>query len=334
MTKHVTENNVLDDAMKKIESKFGKGVIRHTNDFLEWKDNVISTGSINLDNALTVGGLPKGRIIEIYGNESSGKTTIAMQTVAECQKAGGRVAYIDAENAVDINYIKRIGVDVDNLLLAQPESGEQAFTIIDSLIKTDQIDLIVVDSVAALIPQSELDGEVFEQNIGAHARLMSKGLRMVQNSISKHNVCVIFINQLREKVGIMFGNPEVTTGGRALKFFSTIRLEVKKAELLKEGNEAIGIKSKVTVVKNKVGVPLKTTFIDIFFGKGFDYRNELINFAIAYNIINKNGSWFSYADQKLGQGRVQLDEFLRNNEELYEQIKIETLNKVQENQEM
>ncbi len=328
------KNTILDDAMKKIENKFGKGVIRHTNDFLEWKDNVISTGSINLDNALSIGGFPKGRIIEIYGNESSGKTTIAMQTVAECQRAGGRVAYIDAENAIDINYVKKIGVDVDSLLLAQPESGEQAFTIIDSLIKTDQIDLIVVDSVAALIPQSELDGEVFEQNIGAHARLMSKGLRMVQNSISKHNVCVIFINQLREKVGVMFGNPEITTGGRALKFFSTIRLEVKKAELLKEGNEPIGIKSKVTVVKNKVGVPLKVTYIDIFFGKGFDYRNELTNFAIAYNIIKKNGSWFYFNEEKLGQGRAQLDEYLELHSNIYEEIKTQTLNMVHENQEI
>lgn len=328
------KNTILNDAMKKIENKFGKGVIRHTNDFLEWKDNVISTGSINLDNVLSVGGFPKGRIIEIYGNESSGKTTIAMQTVAECQKAGGRVAYIDAENAIDLNYVKKIGVDVDKLLLAQPESGEQAFTIMDSLIKTDQIDLIVVDSVAALIPQSELDGEVFEQNIGAHARLMSKGLRMVQNSISKHNVCVIFINQLREKVGVMFGNPEITTGGRALKFFSTMRLEVKKAELLKEGNEAIGIKSKVTIVKNKVGVPLRMAYIDIFFGKGFDYRNELVNFAINYNIIKKNGSWFYYGEEKLGQGRMQLDEFLKNNNSVYEEIKTQTLNMVQENAEM
>ena len=328
------ENNlILDDAMKKIENKFGKGVIKHSNDFLEWKDNVISTGSINLDNALSVGGFPKGRIIEIYGNESSGKTTIALQTVCECQKAGGRVAYIDAENALDINYIKKIGVNTDELLLAQPESGEQAFTIIDSLIKTDQIDLIVVDSVAALIPQSELDGEVFEQNIGAHARLMSKGLRMVQNSISKHNVCVIFINQLREKVGVMFGNPEITTGGRALKFFSTIRLEVKKSELIKEGNEPIGIKSKVTVVKNKIGVPLRNCFIDIFFGKGFDYRNELTNFAIGYNIIKKNGSWFYYNDEKLGQGRAQVDELLKNNNELFEKIKEDTLGQVKENME-
>ncbi len=326
------KNPILDDAMKKIETKFGKGIIKHTNDFLEWKENVISTGSINLDNALTVGGFPKGRIIEIYGNESSGKTTIALQTVAECQKAGGKVAYIDAENALDINYIKKIGVNTDELLLAQPESGEQAFTIIDSLIKTDQIDLIVVDSVAALIPQSELDGEVFEQNIGAHARLMSKGLRMVQNSISKHNVCVIFINQLREKVGVMFGNPEITTGGRALKFFSTIRLEVKKSELIKEGNEPIGIKSKVNVVKNKIGVPLRNCYIDIFFGKGFDYHNEIINFAISYNIVKKNGSWFYYNDEKLGQGRLQTDEYLRNNPEIFEAIKEQTLSQVKENQ--
>ncbi len=318
------ENELLNNAVKKIESKFGKGVIKDLNEEYNWSSNTISSGSISLDNALTIGGFPKGRIIEIFGNESSGKTTIAMQTVAECQKSGGKVAYIDAENAIDINYIKTLGVDIDKLLLAQPDSGEQAFTIIDALIKTGQIDLIVVDSVAALIPQSELDGEVFDQNIGAHARLMSKGLRMIQSSVSKHNVCVIFINQLREKVGVMFGNPEVTTGGRALKFYSSMRLEVKKSELIKSGNDAIGIKSKITIVKNKLGSPFKNCFVDIFFGKGFDYKNELINFAIAYEIIQKKGSWFYFNEQKLGQGRNQLDEYLNNNLDLYETIKSET----------
>lgn len=321
----MNKNNIeLESAIKKMETKFGKGIFKDNN-FDNWNENVISTGSINLDKALGINGLPKGRIIEIYGNESSGKTTIALQTVVECQKNGGRVAYIDAENALDINYMKKIGVNTDQLILAQPDSGEQAFTIIDSLIKTGQIDLIVVDSVAALIPQSELDGDVFEQNIGAHARLMSKGLRMIQSSISKYNTCVIFINQMREKVGVMFGNPEITTGGRALKFFSSIRLEVRKSELIKDGSEPIGITSKVTVVKNKIGIPLKVAYIDIFFGKGFDYTNEIVNFAISYNIIKKNGSWFSYGDVKLGQGKNQTLDFLAKNNDIFEEIKRKTL---------
>ncbi len=325
------ENNELELAIKKMESKFGKGIFKEDN-FTNWDDNVISTGSLNLDNALGINGLPKGRIIEIYGNESCGKTTIALQAAKECQKQNGRVAYIDAENALDINYVKSIGVDPEKMLLAQPESGEQAFTIIDSLIKTGQIDLIIVDSVAALIPQVELDGDVFDQNIGAHARLMSKGLRMIQNSISKHNVCVVFINQMREKVGIMFGNPEVTTGGRALKFFSSIRMEVRKSELIKDGNEPVGITTKVTITKNKIGIPLKVAYVDIFFGKGFDYTNEIVNFAINYNIIKKNGSWFSYDDKKIAQGKNQTLEVLTNNKELFEEIKLKTLSMINGNE--
>lgn len=318
------ENNELDLAIKKMESKFGKGIFKEDN-FNDWSNNVISTGSLNLDNALGINGLPRGRIIEIYGNESCGKTTIALQTAKECQLNGGRVAYIDAENALDINYVKNIGVDIDKMILAQPESGEQAFTIIDSLIKTGQVDLIIVDSVAALIPQSELDGDVFDQNIGAHARLMSKGLRMIQNSISKYNVCIVFINQMREKVGVMFGNPEVTTGGRALKFFASIRMEVRKSELIKDGNEPIGITTKVTITKNKIGIPLKVAYVDIFFGKGFDYTNEILNFAINYNIIKKNGSWFSYEDKKIAQGKNQTLEVLSNDKMLFDEIKNKTL---------
>lgn len=321
------ENCELELAIKKMESKFGKGIFKDEN-FSDWENNTISTGSVNLDKALGINGLPKGRIIEIYGNESCGKTTIALQTAKECQKQGGRVAYIDAENALDINYVRSIGVNTEKMLLAQPESGEQAFTIVDSLIKTGQIDLIIVDSVAALIPQSELDGDVFDQNIGAHARLMSKGLRMIQNSISKHNVCVIFINQMREKVGIMFGNPEVTTGGRALKFFSSIRMEVRKSELIKDGNEPVGITTKVTITKNKIGIPLKVAYVDIFFGKGFDYTNEIVNFAINYNIIKKNGSWFSYNDKKIAQGKNQTLDILSNDKELFDQIKNETLSMI------
>lgn len=319
------ENKIFDETIKEIDKKYGKGII--TNCDISLID-VIPTGSISLDQTIGIGGFPKGRIVEIYGNESSGKTTISLQAVYECLKNNGRAAYIDAENSLDIGYIKTIGIDPDKLLLARPESGEQAFSIIDALIKTKMIDLIVVDSVAALIPESELKGDIEDQNIGAHARLMSKGLRMIQNSIAKSNTCVIFINQLREKVGVMFGNPEITTGGRALKFFSSLRLDVRKSELIKSGNDAIGIKTKVTVVKNKLAPPLKTCFIDIFFGKGFDYKNELINFSIVYEIVKKSGSWFYYNEEKLCQGRSQLNKYLDENKEIYELIKTEVLSKI------
>lgn len=320
------ELKIFNETIKEIEKKYGKGSLKMMSDDLKDID-VISTGSIHLDNALGINGLPKGRIIEIYGNESSGKTTVALQVVAECQKSNGRVAYIDAENALDYKYIKNIGINLDELIVATPEHGEQAFSIIDALIKTNFIDLIVVDSVAALIPQSELNANIGDQNIGLHARLMSKGLRMIQGAISKSNVCVIFINQLREKVGVMFGNPEVTTGGRALKFYSSIRMEVKKNELLKNGSDIEGIKSKITIVKNKLSPPMKTCFIDIFFGKGFDYNNDIINFAIEYEIIKKSGSWFFYNDKKLGQGRAQLILFLNENEIIFNEIKNNVLDK-------
>lgn len=283
------ELKIFNETIKEIEKKYGKGSLKMMSDDLKDVD-VIPTGSIHLDNALGINGLPKGRIVEIYGNESSGKTTVALQVAAECQKNNGRVAYIDAENALDYKYIKNIGINLDDLIIANPEHGEQAFSIVDALIKTNLIDLIIIDSVAALIPQSELNANIEDQNIGLHARLMSKGLRMIQGVIAKSNVCVIFINQLREKVGVMFGNPEVTTGGRALKFYSSIRIEVKKNELLKSGNDIEGIKSKITIVKNKLAAPLKTCYIDIFFGKGFDYKNDIINFAIEYEIIKRSGS--------------------------------------------
>lgn len=316
------EDKLFNEAIKEIDKKYGKGSLVQCD--LKNVD-VIKTGSALLDQTLGIGGFPKGRIIEIFGNESSGKTTIALQSVAECLNNNGRVAYIDAENSLDINYITAMGIDPNKLLIARPESGEQAFSIIDALIKTNMIDLIVVDSVAALVPESELKGEISDQNIGAHARLMSKGLRMLQNTISKSNVCVIFINQLREKVGIMFGNPEVTTGGRALKFFSSIRLDVRKSELLKSGNDVTGIKTKITVVKNKLAPPLKHCFVDIFFGKGYDYKNEIINFALDYEIIKKSGSWLYYGDKKICQGKTQLENHLKENNELFELIKNDVL---------
>ena len=330
MKKEVKEElkeEVLKDTIKNIEKKFGSGTLKYLEDKATWDGDVISSGSLSLDNALGIKGFPKGRIIEIYGNESSGKTTVALQCVAECQKNNGRVAYIDAENALDGIYCKKIGVDLSKMLLSQPDSGEQAFYVMDALLKTNEVDLIVVDSVAALVPESELNGEVYDQNMGAHARLMSKGLRMIQASISKSNTTVIFINQVREKIGVMFGNPEVTTGGRALKFFSSIRLEIRKAELIKSGTEIIGIKSKVTVSKNKLAPPLKVCYVDIFFGTGFDYKNEIINFSIDYEIIKKAGSWYYYNDVKMCQGRAQIGKFLSENEKIYNDIKKTILEK-------
>ncbi len=319
--KKQSKNLILEETIEKIENKYGKGTLRYFNEKKYLDENVISSGSISLDNALGINGFPKGRIIEIYGNESSGKTTIALQCIAECQKNNGNVAYIDAENALDSKYCKKIGVNLSKMLLSQPDSGEQAFSVIDALLKTNEIDLIVVDSVAALIPESELNGEVYDQNIGAHARLMSKGLRMIQTSIAKTNTTIIFINQIREKVGVIFGNPEVTTGGRALKFFSSIRLEIRKSELLKSGTDIIGIKSKITVSKNKLAPPLKVCYVDIFFGEGFNHRNEIINFSIDYEIIKKSGSWYYFNELKMCQGRNQLNNFLLENEKIFSDIK-------------
>lgn len=320
------DNNIYDEITKKIETKYGKGVISNLSN--NYSGETISSGSISLDNALGGKGFPKGKIIEIFGNESSGKTTIALQCVAQCQKEKGKVAYIDAENSLDAKYVENIGVNINDLLIAQPDSGEQAFSIINALIKTNKIDLIIVDSVAALVPEQELNGDIYDQNIGAHARLMSKGLRIIQNSLSKTNTTIIFINQLREKVGVVYGNPEITTGGRALKFYSTIRAEARKSELLKDGNEPIGIKSKVTIVKNKISAPLKIAYVDIFFGKGFDYQNEIINFAIDYDIISKKGSWYYLDEEKICQGKSQLNEFVKNNKDIFEVIKTRTLEKI------
>ncbi|MGL4768957.1 MAG: recombinase RecA [Mycoplasmoidaceae bacterium] len=318
--------NIEDDikiAIKQIENKFGRGVI--INKYHDIKDNTIPTGSLSLDMIIGNGGIPKGRITEIFGGESSGKTTIALQCAAICQKNGGLVAFIDAENALDINYAEKIGIDTTKLILAQPDNGEQAFSIIETLAKTNQIDLIIVDSVAALVPKSEIEAEIHDQNMGLHARLMSKGIRTIQGLISKTNTAIIFINQLREKIGMIYGNPEITTGGRALKFFSSLRLEVRKNELLKSGTEPIGIRTKITSVKNKCYAPMKVAFVDIFFDKGYDYDNEIINFSITNEIIKKNGCWYYYNDLKLAQGRVQLNQYLNNNKILFDKIKNELL---------
>lgn len=326
MVTNMSQEKALELAIKEIEKKFGKETFSQcSNSEIE----VIKTGSLVLDNTIGIGGFPKGRIIEIFGNESSGKSTIALQAVKECINNNGNVAYIDAENSLDNSYLKSLGIDTDKLLIANPEYGEQAFTIIDALAKTNMMDLIVIDSVAALVPKSDMNSSIEDQSMGTHARMMSKGLKMIQSSIYKSNTCVIFINQIREKIGVMFGNNETTTGGRALKFFSSLRLDVKRSELIKYGNSVIGIKSKITVVKNKVSIPFKSCFVDIFFNKGFDYKKEIIDFAIQYDIINKSGSWFYYKDTKLAQGKTNLENFLNSNTELYEEIKSLVLNRIE-----
>ncbi len=322
--KETKQDKNLQEAIDIMDTRFGKGTLCYGNLSKEPND-VIKTGSVALDRALGVGGIPKGRIIEIFGNESSGKTTIALQIIAECQKAKGKAAFIDAEHALDLNYTNNLGVNVDQLLIAKPDSGEQVFDLLEAIANTNKIDLIVVDSVAALTPAAELSGSISDQSMGAHARLMSKGLRKLQGVISKTNTTVIFTNQIRERIGIMFGNPETTTGGRALKFYASVRIEARRAELIKEGIDKIGIKSKVTIVKNKVAPPLQTVYIDIFFGKGFDASIEMINFAIQYGIISKSGSWYYYGEKKLGQGREQLKKGLLEDAKLFDEIKKATI---------
>ena len=322
--KEVVETNkkdqLLDDALKQIEKQYGKGSIMKLGERTYVDVDVISSGSLAIDNILGVGGFPRGRIIEIYGPESSGKTTLALQAIAECQKSGGKCAFIDAEHAIDPKYAKALGVDVDELILSQPDSGEQALEITDVLIKSGAIDLIVIDSVAALVPQAELDGEMGDSNIGLHARLMSKAMRKLAGSMSANNCTAIFINQLREKVGIMFGNPEVTTGGRALKFYSSIRVEVRKSEAIKNGTEVIGNKTNVKVAKNKVAPPFKSCQVDIYYGEGISHVSEIINLGVEFGIIEKSGSWFAYNGEKIGQGQDAVRAFIKQNPDIDNEI--------------
>ncbi len=313
---------IFEETIKEIETQFGKGAITNLDHSRAVKCDVISTGSISLNKALGCGGYPKGRIIEIYGNESSGKTTLALQAVAQCQKSGGKCAYVDVEHALNAKYCQANGVDIKKLLLAQPESGEQSFAIIEALAKTGMIDLIIVDSVAALVPEAEIRGDYEDQNIGLHARLMSKGLRLLEPVLSKYNTCVIFINQIREKVGVMFGDSKTTTGGWALKFFSSIRIELKRAELIKSGTNVIGIRSHARVIKNKMAPPLQSAYLNIYFDCGFDVKSEIIDIAIENNIIAKSGSWFYYKDQRIAQGKEGTKSFLidAKNKKLFDEI--------------
>ena len=296
------KDQLLADALKAIEKEYGKGSIMRLGDRADVSIDAIPSGSLALDLALGIGGYPKGRIIEIYGPESSGKTTLALHAIAECQKQGGRCAFIDAENAIDPVYAKHLGVDIDELILSQPDSGEQALDICEVLVKSGAIDLVVVDSVAALVPQAELDGEMGDASVGLQARLMSKAMRKLAGVMNHSQTTAIFINQLREKVGIMFGNPETTPGGRALKFYASVRLDVRRGETLKNGQDAYGNVTKIKVVKNKVAPPFKTAVVNMIYGEGISHLDEVINLAVENDIIDKSGAWFSYNGEKIGQG--------------------------------
>ena len=311
---------VLNSTLEKLEKTFGKGAIMRLSDTPVEDIDVIPTGSLTLDLALGVGGLPKGRIIEIYGPESSGKTTLAIHAIAEAQKAGGIAAFIDAEHAFDRSYAEKLGVNTADLLVSQPDNGEQALEIADNLIRSGAIDIIVIDSVAALTPKSEIEGDMGDSKMGLQARLMSQALRKLTATISKTGCCCIFINQLREKIGVLFGNPETTTGGNALKFYASVRLDIRRTSQLKDGDLAAGNRVKVKVVKNKVAPPFRTAEFDILFGEGISKTGEIIDLGVDYNIIKKSGSWFSYNDSKLAQGRDAVKQLLNDNPELMEEL--------------
>ncbi|QEC77795.1 recombinase RecA [Mucilaginibacter ginsenosidivorax] len=310
----------LQLTLDKLEKSYGKGTIMKLGDSVIEATEVISTGSLGLDIALGVGGLPKGRVIEIYGPESSGKTTLAIHAIAESQKKGGIAAFIDAEHAFDRFYAKKLGVDVENLLISQPDNGEQALEIADNLIRSGAIDILVIDSVAALVPKAEIEGEMGDSKMGLHARLMSQALRKLTGTISKTGCCCIFINQLRDKIGVMFGNPETTTGGNALKFYASVRLDVRRISQIKDTDEVSGNRVKVKIVKNKVAPPFRIAEFDIMFGEGISKAGEIIDLGVEYNIIKKAGSWFSYGDTRLGQGRDAVKQLILDNPELMEEL--------------
>lgn len=314
------KKKALEMAMSQIEKQFGKGAIMRLGENAHMNIETIPTGAIGLDIALGVGGVPRGRIVEIFGPESSGKTTVALHIVAEAQKAGGDAAFIDAEHALDPNYARNLGVDIDNLIVSQPDTGEQALEIAEALVRSGAIDVIVVDSVAALVPKAEIDGEMGDSHVGLQARLMSQALRKLAGVISKSKTTAIFINQLREKVGIMFGNPETTPGGRALKFYSSVRLDVRRVESIKQGTEVVGSRTRVKVVKNKVAPPFREAEFDIMYGKGISTEGSILDVAVNLDIINKSGAWFSYNGQRIGQGRENVKQFLRENPQITKEI--------------
>ncbi|WP_082234130.1 recombinase RecA [Halobacillus massiliensis] len=311
----------LDMALRQIEKQFGKGSIMKLGEQAEQRISTVSSGSLALDVALGVGGYPRGRIVEIYGPESSGKTTVALHAIAEAQRQGGQAAFIDAEHALDPVYARALGVDIEELLLSQPDTGEQALEIAEALVRSGAVDMVVIDSVAALVPKAEIEGEMGDSHVGLQARLMSQALRKLSGAINKSKTTAIFINQIREKVGVMFGNPETTPGGRALKFYSSVRLEVRRAETLKQGDEMVGNKTRLKVVKNKVAPPFKKAEVDIMYGQGISKEGELLDIGSDLDIIQKSGSWYSYNDERMGQGRENAKQFLKENEDVYEEIK-------------
>ncbi|MGI6126416.1 MAG: recombinase RecA [Planifilum sp.] len=310
----------LEMALRQIEKQFGKGSIMKMGEAANTQVETVSSGSLGLDIALGVGGYPRGRIIEIYGPESSGKTTVALHAIAEVQKIGGQAAFIDAEHALDPVYAKRLGVNIDELLLSQPDTGEQALEIAEALVRSGAIDILVIDSVAALVPKAEIEGEMGDSHVGLQARLMSQALRKLSGVISKSRAIAIFINQVREKVGVMFGNPETTPGGRALKFYSSIRLEVRRAETIKQGSEMVGNRTRIKVVKNKVAPPFKQADVDIMYGEGISNEASVLDIATSLDIVNKSGAWYSWSGERLGQGRENAKQFLKEHPEVREQI--------------
>ncbi|MDD3003704.1 recombinase RecA [Flavobacterium sp.] len=321
----------LQLTLDKLDKTYGKGTVMKMGDKAIEEVETISSGSLGLDLALGVNGYPKGRIIEIYGPESSGKTTLTLHAIAEAQKAGGIAAFIDAEHAFDRNYAEKLGVDIENLIISQPDNGEQALEIAENLIRSGAIDVVVIDSVAALTPKSEIEGEMGDSKMGLHARLMSQALRKLTGTISKTNCTVFFINQLREKIGVMFGNPETTTGGNALKFYASVRLDIRRSSQIKDGENVIGNRTKVKVVKNKVAPPFKTAEFDIMYGEGVSKTGEILDLAVEFEIVKKAGSWFSYGDTKLGQGRDAVKSLIKDNPELAEELEEKIKGKIKEN---
>ena len=320
MEKKIEKDKALAQVLADIEKQFGKGAIMKLGEQEKMEIEVVPSGSISLDIALGVGGYPKGRIIEIYGPESSGKTTFALHAIAEVQRQGGRAAFIDAEHSLDPVYASNLGVNINDLLLSQPDTGEQALEICDALVKSEAVSIIVIDSVAALVPQAEIDGEMGDSHVGLQARLMSQALRKLSGSINKTNTIVIFINQLREKVGVMFGNPETTPGGKALKYYASVRLDIRRGEQIKQGSDVIGNKTNIKVVKNKVAPPFKTAVVDIMYGEGISKEGELIDLSSDANIMEKSGAWYSYNGEKVGQGKENVKLFLKNNDKICKEI--------------
>ncbi len=320
MSDEQKKKRAIDMALTQIERQFGKGSIMKLGDRTAIAVPVISSGSLALDAALGVGGFPRGRVVEVYGPESSGKTTLALHAIAEAQKQGGTAAFIDAEHAMDAEYSRNLGVNIDELLVSQPDSGEQALEIAEMLVRSGAVDILVVDSVAALVPRAELDGEMSDSFVGLQARLMSKAMRKLTGIVSKSHTCLVFINQIREKIGVMFGNPETTTGGRALKFYSSIRLDIRRTASIKEGDKTVGNRTKVKVVKNKLAAPFRQAEFDIMFGEGISHQGELLDLAVDHKVVDKSGSWFSYDQERLGQGRENAKQFLKEHLEIADQI--------------